>query len=271
MADNITLDSMSGGSVVATDDIGGVHYQIAKLAFGALDAQTIVSGANGLPVELLASSVAIGKLAANSGVDIGDVTINNAGGGSAVNIQDGGNSITVDSANLVTIAGAVAGNEMQVDVITLPVSEISTKDIAQAAFAITLASLANGAARQSDLITNSSNYPAALIHLKITSGGAAPTVGTIYEVYLLRSDGAIADDGAGASDAAITIENAPLLGTIVVTASAAKAFYGVFDTAPHGPLGSSWGIAVKNSSGQAFSTTEGDHDKNYVYYVPENQ
>jgi hypothetical protein len=35
-------------------------------------------------------------LAANSGTDIGDVTINNASGASAVNIQDGGNSITVD-------------------------------------------------------------------------------------------------------------------------------------------------------------------------------
>lgn len=33
---------------------------------------------------------------AQPGVDIGDVTINNASGGSAVNIQDGGNSITVD-------------------------------------------------------------------------------------------------------------------------------------------------------------------------------
>jgi hypothetical protein len=33
---------------------------------------------------------------ANSGVDIGDVTINNAAGASAVNIQDGGNSITID-------------------------------------------------------------------------------------------------------------------------------------------------------------------------------
>lgn len=33
---------------------------------------------------------------ANSGVDIGDVTINNSTGASAVNIQDGGNSITVD-------------------------------------------------------------------------------------------------------------------------------------------------------------------------------
>jgi len=44
-------------------------------------------------------------LAANSGVDIGDVTINNAAGAAAVNIQDGGNSITVDGA--VTTSGTV--------------------------------------------------------------------------------------------------------------------------------------------------------------------
>ena len=46
------------------------------------------------------------SLAANSGVDIGDVTINNAAGASAVNIQDGGNTITVDGA--VVAAGDVA-------------------------------------------------------------------------------------------------------------------------------------------------------------------
>ena len=150
-------------------------------------------------------------------------------------------------------------------------NEIRTKDIASAGFTITLASLADASARQSTLLTNSSNYPAALIHLKITSGGVAPTVGSVYEVYLLRSDGTIADDNAGASDAAITIENAALLGTIVVTATTAKAFYGVFDTSTLGPLGSSWGIAIKNETGQALSSTEADHDKNYVYYIPEVQ
>lgn len=46
--------------------------------------------------ELPAGTQAIGKLGANSGVDIGDVTINNASGVSAVNVQDGGNSLTVD-------------------------------------------------------------------------------------------------------------------------------------------------------------------------------
>jgi hypothetical protein len=54
-------------------------------------------------------------LGANSGVDIGDVTINNASGASAVNIQDGGNSITVDgtvTANAGT--GTFATNVSQV-------------------------------------------------------------------------------------------------------------------------------------------------------------
>lgn len=38
------------------------------------------------------------------GVDIGDVTVNNASGADAVNIQDGGNSITVDGAVMVSNA-----------------------------------------------------------------------------------------------------------------------------------------------------------------------
>lgn len=107
MADNITLDSMSGGSVVATDDIGGVHYQIVKFAFGPLDTATLVTASVGLPVTLLAGAASIGVLGANSGVDIGDVTINNASGASAVNIQDGGNSLTIDAAELTAIQAAV--------------------------------------------------------------------------------------------------------------------------------------------------------------------
>jgi hypothetical protein len=50
VADNIQLNAGSGGSVVATDDIGGVHYPLSKLAFGALDSVTLVSAANPLPV-----------------------------------------------------------------------------------------------------------------------------------------------------------------------------------------------------------------------------
>ena len=50
-----------------------------------------------------------------SGTDIGDVTVNNAAGAAAVNIQDGGNSITVDAVNLdirdLTAADVVTANQ----------------------------------------------------------------------------------------------------------------------------------------------------------------
>lgn len=152
-------------------------------------------------------------------------------------------------------------------------NEIRTKPITKANFTITLASLADASARQSTLVTNSSNYPGAIIYLKIKSGASAPTAGTCYEVYLIRADETptLADDGAGATDAAITIENANFLGAIVVTATTAKNFYGVFDTGSLGPLGPKWGIAVKNTTGNALDATEGNHAYEYVYYVPEVQ
>ena len=154
-------------------------------------------------------------------------------------------------------------------------NEIRIKPITKATFTITLASLTNTSARQSTMINNSSNYPAAIVYLRIESGGTAPTAGAVYEVYLLRGDDAASStyrtDNAGATDAAITIENAQLLGTIIVTATINKNFYGEFDTAFLGILGPEWGIAIKNSSGQTLFATEGNHFKGYVYYVPEIQ
>jgi hypothetical protein len=155
-------------------------------------------------------------------------------------------------------------------------NEIKTKNISKSTFTITLASLAAGSSRQSTMINNSTNnYPAALLYFKIKSGATAPTAGRLYEIYLLRgndpSSSNYRTDGAGASDAAITIENAQQVGTIVVTNTSNKVFYGDFDTSPFGPLGPEWGVAVKNASDQALHGTEGDHYKGYVYYVPEVQ
>lgn len=48
-------------------------------------------------------------LALNNGIDIGDVTINNGAGVQAVNVQDGGNSLTVDgTVSISGIAGTVS-------------------------------------------------------------------------------------------------------------------------------------------------------------------
>lgn len=107
MADNVAI-SAGVGTSIATDDVSGNHYQLIKLAYGILDSATLVSTSNGLPVSLLAGAASIGILGANSGVDIGDVTINNASGGSAVNIQDGGNTITVDNGGTFAVQPGAA-------------------------------------------------------------------------------------------------------------------------------------------------------------------
>lgn len=50
MADNLTLNQMSGGGIVATDDVGGVHVQRVKPVYGADGSATDVSASNPLPV-----------------------------------------------------------------------------------------------------------------------------------------------------------------------------------------------------------------------------
>jgi len=105
MADNTVLNSGSGGDTIASDDIAGVKYQRVKVTFGADGSATDAATTAPLPVRMsdgtdLALVTAAGEqnviATAQPGVDIGDVTINNASGASAVNIQDGGNSVTVD-------------------------------------------------------------------------------------------------------------------------------------------------------------------------------
>lgn len=148
-----------------------------------------------------------------------------------------------------------------------------TQRDAVASFTISLApagvGLGNGLARQSTMVSNTTDRGAMLVQLKIRSSGSAPTAGATYEPFLLRGNGSgYRTDGAGASDAVIVIENATPLPPIVVTASMNKDFYGDFDTAPLGPLDEEFGIAIRNSSGQALNATEANHTKQYETYVP---
>lgn len=149
-------------------------------------------------------------------------------------------------------------------------NEIRTKLDTWTNFTITLASLATASARQSTIVANTTLRPAALIDFKLQSGGTAPTNGTVYELFLLRGDNSgNRDDNAGASDAAITIENAPLLGTLVVTNTVNKNFQRIFDTAALGKLGTEFGIAVRNSTGQTMNATQ--QAPRYALYLPEIQ
>ncbi len=62
-----------------------------------------------VPIILGTGTASIGVLGSNSGVDIGDVTVNNATGTNAVNVQDGGNSLTIDGTVVIGTGGNVIG------------------------------------------------------------------------------------------------------------------------------------------------------------------
>jgi hypothetical protein len=76
----------------------------------------------------LPTGAATAALQTQPGVDIGDVTVNNGAGAAAVNIQDGGNSITVDGTVGISGSVAVTGplTDAQLRASAVPVSLAST-------------------------------------------------------------------------------------------------------------------------------------------------
>lgn len=146
-ADNVALNATNNGelyvkhvdAIPITDNGGSLTIDGTVAVSG-----TVAISAASLP---LPTGAATAALQTQPGVDIGDVTVNNASGASAVNIQDGGNSITVDGSvtanagtnlntsllalesggnlaaaatSLALLDNAISGSEMQVDVVTLP-------------------------------------------------------------------------------------------------------------------------------------------------------
>jgi hypothetical protein len=58
MANNVAVTAGSG-TTVATDDVSDVHYQVVKLALGDEGVTTRVTATDGLPVEIVAGTVAL--------------------------------------------------------------------------------------------------------------------------------------------------------------------------------------------------------------------
>ena len=119
MADDIILNAGSGGDTVAADEIGGKKHQRIKIQYGDDGAATDVSDTNPLPIDDAGGSITVDATslplptgAATSAAQLADghnVTVDNASGGSAVNIQDGGNSITIDgTVTASNVSGDVA-------------------------------------------------------------------------------------------------------------------------------------------------------------------
>lgn len=86
MADTIVVDTITGNPIVATDQIGTTHYQLVKIALGALDVDNgPVSGSNPLPVILTSGNDNFGDvdvasvLPGNSAASLGKTVDNVVG------------------------------------------------------------------------------------------------------------------------------------------------------------------------------------------------
>jgi hypothetical protein len=114
MADNVTADPGAGGATFAADDIAGVHYPRAKVVWGADGTANDASAAAPLPVKLTsAASAEIGVAALPLQVSLA----NHGANATAVKVDGSAVTQPVSNAGITTIAGAVSGTEMQVDIV----------------------------------------------------------------------------------------------------------------------------------------------------------
>lgn len=146
-------------------------------------------------------------------------------------------------------------------------NEIKDKFGTSTALTITLASLGNNSARQSTIVDNTTaRYQDVLVYVKIKLG-TSPTGNTAVNVYVIRDDNDATtphrSDGAGSSDASMTILNARPIGALRTKSSPATGdvLYGEFVVSRPGPK---WGIAVENKTGVALDATGSNHWARYV-------
>lgn len=136
---------------------------------------------------------------------------------------------------------------------------------------LTLASLANNAARASTYVDNATTlYQDALVQLKVKTGasGVATTGSVAVYAYGSVDGGTTYSEGATGSDAALTLvspTNLRLIGLFSAVANATTYISSPMSVAQAfgGILPQRWGIVVLNSTGAAFDATEGSHAKLY--------
>jgi hypothetical protein len=141
---------------------------------------------------------------------------------------------------------------------------------------ITLAGLTTTSSRIGSSKTNTNSRPALLFGLKLGTFGTAPTAGAVIELYLLRRTTNVLDDNATMTDAVYpnpptSPTNTYQLGVLVCVNSTSYVHAKTFNSAPLGPLNSTWTIAVRNLSGQTFNATEGNFTKEFQYYYTQSQ
>lgn len=129
--------------------------------------------------------------------------------------------------------------------------------------------LANGGARQSTLIDNTSNlFLDALVMFKIKTGSSGVSATGVVNIYAAGTvdNATTLTEGAGSSDASITLvspTNLRFVGSINAVANGTTYTGGPFSIAAAfgGILPAKWLIIIENKTGAALDTTEASHAK----------
>jgi hypothetical protein len=191
VADNTELSAGSGGDIIATDEVGGaVKHQLVKVEFGGDGVATMVSATDPLPVKL------------SDGTD----TLLISAGGAAL-VDGSGVTQPISNASITTIAGAVSGTEMQVDVVAaLPAGTNNIGDVD----VLTLPALVAGTANIGDVDVLTVPAP-----LSTTGSG---TEATALRVTLATdSTGVVSVDDNGSSLSVDWAGTAPVTGSGTAT------------------------------------------------------
>lgn len=105
MADNIILSAgTADGATLATDDVGGIQYQVVKLAVGGDGVGTLLANANPLPVSDAGGSLTVDGTVAVSGT---------------VAVTDNAGSLTVDNAGTFAVQASIAAAQTLATVTTV--------------------------------------------------------------------------------------------------------------------------------------------------------
>jgi hypothetical protein len=167
---------------------------------------TVAISAAALP---LPAGAATAALQTQPGVDIGDVTINNTSGAGAVNIQDGGNSITVDGSVSITGSVAVTGPLTDAQLRATPVPVSGTVTVTATSLDIRPLTLATDAVKIS--ANTSANSVSNPIFVQVTNGIISG------EVNDFNTGAAVA--AAGTSNHDYTVVTAMKLKSVICSAS----------------------------------------------------
>lgn len=146
-------------------------------------------------------------------------------------------------------------------------ADIKQKYGASTNLTITLASLADGSARESTAVDNGTNlYVDVLVGGKMRANSTGVDSAGYVNVWAYGSadDGTTYDDGATGTDSAHTINNnAKLLAVLEMNANSEDVEFSVPLSRVFNHVPEDWGVIIENQSGAAFDSTAGNFEIHY--------